>query len=58
MIECEGCATPYERSRRYFPWGPRKAKYCVECIDKRFREILEELELDFDKIEEEVNGNV
>lgn len=53
---CIMCAILLPKNRQCFPWGSKKPKVCVDCINKEFYAILEELNIDFAGIDEQVNG--
>lgn len=57
-IQCKKCGESYPKSRRFFPWGPKKPLMCTPCIESTFYKILWELQIDFESIREEANGNV
>lgn len=41
-VICECCDEWLPKSRDCFPWGSRKPKICVTCIEKEFKTLMTE----------------
>lgn len=53
-VGCEKCGTWLPKNRQCFPWGSRKPKVCIDCINRTFETLL--VSIDFAAVVEKVQS--
>lgn len=57
QTQCVTCETWFLKDRSRFPLGSQKMKICIVCFDDLWEDIIEDINIDWKRIEQEVNGN-
>ncbi len=58
MMRCSQCKTAWKTVDMYNHETKSIGQACITCLNNRFRAIMTLANIDFEKIEEEVNGSV